>query len=347
MFKIFSKPVGIIGYSSYIPSLKLAVKEIVDLQKKSSIPVSNFYKAVPDYDEDVITFSLNILSQLKESFINVDFSKVGSIYVDSESFPYAVKPVGTILGEYLNLRKYSCANLEFPCKAGTAAMQIVTSEVLSGMVKMGLAIGVDIAQAKPGDNLEATAGAGGAGFLIGSDEELIIAKFLATASISTNTPDFWRRAGQKFPEHTGRFTGIPGYINHVSGIIEYLLKFTKMKASDIDFLVLHSPNLKFPDYVSKKHDFKTNSLVHRKLFKQIGNAYAGSSMLGLAHTLDKGKPGDYVLMVSYGSGAGADAFLLEITGNIVRNRAKTPLSLQISTASEISYLTYLKNRNLL
>ena len=36
-------------------------------------------------------------------------------------------------------------------------------------------------------------------------------------------------------------------------------------------------------------------------------------MIGLTGILDVAKPGDRILMVSYGSGSGSDAFDLEVT----------------------------------
>jgi hydroxymethylglutaryl-CoA synthase len=52
----------------------------------------------------------------------------------------------------------------------------------------------------------------------------------------------------------------------------------------------------------------------------MGNAYAGSSMLGLASVLDVAKPGAKIFYCSYGSGAGSDAFVFTVTNRILERR---------------------------
>lgn len=338
MFYKFTQPIGISAYGAYVPRLKLPVNEISKFHghKKSTL---KHFKAIAEKDEDTATFSIEILNNLQTNFPNVDLQSVESVYVGSESHPYAVKPTGTILAEYLGTNDLTSANLEFACKAGTAAMQIVAAQTACGMVSSGLAIGTDIAQARPADVLEMTAGAGGAGFLITKERENLVAKFLYTASVTTNTPDFWRRPGEKYPRHLQRFTGKPAYLKHVSMAIEKLLAGSKLNSENFDQVVLHSPNLKFPELIAKKYHFKNSSLVHRKLFPEIGNAYAGSSMLGLAYALDTSKPGDLILMVSYGSGAGSDAFVLQKKSG---KRMANKLTDQFKNRKLINYSEYLK-----
>ena len=65
-----------------------------------------------------------------------------------------------------------------------------------GMAAYALSIGMDTAQGRPGDALEYTAAAGGAAYLVGPEVDSL-AVFQGSYSFVTDTPDFWRRAGNR------------------------------------------------------------------------------------------------------------------------------------------------------
>jgi len=246
----------------------------------------------------------------------IDPAELRAIWVGSESHPYAVKPSSTVVAEAIGASpNIQAGDWEFACKAGTEAMVAAIALVGSGMGRYALAIGMDTAQGKPGDALEYTASSGGAAFVIGPREEAIV-NIEATYSFVSDTPDFWRRPEQKYPEHGQRFTGDPAYFKHVESAGRVMLEELGMKASDFTYAVFHQPNAKFPQRVAKVLGFSPNQIKPGLVVPVLGNTYSGSSMIGLAATLDQAKPGDTIFMASFGSGAGSDAFDIEVTDAI-------------------------------
>ncbi len=338
---------GIVGYGCYIPKYRIIVEEIAsvwgaDAQRiKKGLLVEE--KAIAGEDEDTATIAVeaakNALNRAR-----IEASKLGAIYVGSESHPYVVKPTATIVGEAIGAgNAYTAADLEFACKAGTAGMQACFGLVESGFIEYGLAIGADTAQGRPGDALEYTAASGGAAFIIGKNN--IIAKLLATCSFSSDTPDFWRRPFEKYPSHGSRFTGEPAYFRHVTNAARLLCEKLACEPSDFDYVVFHMPNGKFPLRAAKILGIPFEKLKDGFVVTKIGNTYSGCSLLGLCAVLDKAKPGERIMLVSYGSGAGSDAFAFEVTNLIEERRDLAPsVEEYIKKKVYVNYARYAKMR---
>jgi len=217
--------------------------------------------------------------------------------------------------------------------------------VKAGVIKFGLGVGADTSQGAPGDALEYSAAAGAAAFIFGNDK--IVANIVDTYAYMTDTPDFWRREYQYYPQHGGRFTGEPAYFKHVTSAARGIMQNNDMKPEDFDYVIFHQPNGKFPFRVGKMLGFKKEQIEPGWLVNKLGNTYSGSSPLGLAATLDIAKPGDMVLIVSYGSGAGSDAFIFEVTDRIeeVRNLAPLTRDLLDKNKNYLEYGEYAKFRH--
>jgi hydroxymethylglutaryl-CoA synthase len=317
-------PAGIVSYGVYIPRYRIKAEEIARVwgeREDMAQSLNVFEKSVPDFDEDAVTIAVEAArNALKRA--SIDPARIGAIYVGSESHPYAVKPTGTIVGEAISVdHQLTAADLEFACKAGTAAVQACLGLVSADMIDLGLAIGTDTSQGAPGDALEYTAAAGGAAYLIG--RENLAAEIEGFYSFTTDTPDFWRREGMPYPEHGGRFTGVPGYFKHVTSATRGLLKKMKTIPEDYDYAVFHQPNGKFPRRVAKSLGFSADQIDPGLVVPWIGNTYSGSSLIGLAATLDIAKPGERIFLASFGSGAGSDAFSIRVGDTIddIRDRA--------------------------
>ncbi len=340
--------VGIVSYGAYLPRYRIAPQEIGRVWGTDGDAMSRnlliFSKSVPSPDEDVITISIEAARNMMRR-CDVDPCDIGAIYVGSESHPYAVKPTGTVVAEAIGASpNLTVADYEFACKAGTAGIQTCMGLVGSGMIEYGVAIGADTSQGAPGDALEYSASAGGAAYLIGSKN--IVARIDRTCSFTTDTPDFWRREGQCYPSHGGRFTGEPAYFKHIMAASQSLMEKMSSKPADYAHAVFHQPNGKFPVRVAKQLGFSEKQIEAGLLTPFIGNTYSGAVPLGLASVLDIAKPGDRIFAVAYGSGAGSDAFDITVTNEILelrRDAAPTVKDL-VEHKKFLDYATYAKFR---
>jgi hydroxymethylglutaryl-CoA synthase len=332
---------GIVGYGAFIPRNRITAEEIARQWGKDPETITRGLllkeKSVPGLDEDTITISVAAgRSALERS--GVDPQRVGALYIGSESHPYAVKPSGTVVAEALGIGPhYHTADFEFACKAGTEAMFVALGLVESGRVEYAMGIGADTSQGAPNDALEFSASAGGAAYLFGKSDLLV--EVLETYSYTSDTPDFWRREGQFYPRHGGRFTGEPAYFKHVANGTKGLLAKANLQPKDFRFAVFHMPNGKFPQQAGKSLGFTKEQMEVGWIVPQMGNTYSGSSPTGLAAILDVADAGDLVLITSFGSGAGSDSWALRVTPLLLDRRGRAP-TVRSMLDGPRRYLTY-------
>lgn len=338
-----ARPVGIVGYGSYVPMYRLPDTEVARVWRgRGKGPIKE--KAVAGLDEDTTTMSIeaarNALARA-----GIDPQLLRAIWVGSESPPYAVKPSSTIVAEAIGATPYLlAADFEFACKAGTEALQAAMGLVGSGMADYAMAVGADTAQGRPADELEYTAASGGTAFIVGPAEESL-ARCLGSLSYVTDTPDFWRREYQRYPSHGGRFTGEPAYFHHIQSAAEAIMTEMGLQPADFAYAIFHQPNVKFPERVAERLGFTPEQIAPGLLSDVIGNTYAGAAITGFSATLDIAQTGDRILVVSFGSGAGSDAFVWETTPALGERRAKAPkVSDYIQRRVEVDYALYARYR---
>jgi hydroxymethylglutaryl-CoA synthase len=332
---------GIVGYGAYVPRKRIKTEEIARQWGKGPEAIQRGLlleeKSVPGPDEDTITISV-AAARAAIARAGIEPARIGAAYIGSESHPYAVKPSGTVLIDALGLGpEIHVADFEFACKAGTEAMFVSLALVESGRVEYALGIGADTSQGAPNDALEFSASAGGAAFIFGKDD--VLADVIDAYSYTSDTPDFWRREGEFYPRHGGRFTGEPAYFKHVEAASRRILERNDLKPSDFRHVVFHMPNGKFPFQVGKTLGFEKSQIETGWVVPTMGNTYSGSSPTGLAAILDVADPGDLILITSFGSGAGSDSFVLRATERLPERRELAPTVRSMLDGSR-HYLTY-------
>lgn len=332
---------GIVGYGAFIPRNRIKSEEIARQWGKDPAVIKRGLmleeKSVPGIDEDTITISVEAGRAAIER-AGIDPQLIGALYIGSESHPYAVKPSGTVVAEALGIGPdVHVADFEFACKAGTEAMWVALNVVESGRAKFAMGIGADTSQGAPNDALEFSASAGGAAYVFGKDH--LLADVVETCSFTSDTPDFWRREGEFYPRHGGRFTGEPAYFRHVTSATRTILERTGLKPADFRYAVFHMPNGKFPLAVGKELGFTKQQLETGWIVNTMGNTYSGSSPTGLAAVLDVAASDDLILITSFGSGAASDSFVLRATELLPQRRDRAP-TVRSMLDGHRRYLTY-------
>src|SRR5512143_2084913 len=138
-----AKPVGIVGYGSYVPRFRLPAKEVsrVWTGGKGGLPIKE--KAVPGMEEDGISMSMEAARNAMKR-AQIAPHELRAVWVASESHPYAVKPTSTLVAEAIGaVPNTQGADFEFACKAGTEALVAVMGMVGSGMAHYAMAVGMD------------------------------------------------------------------------------------------------------------------------------------------------------------------------------------------------------------
>jgi hydroxymethylglutaryl-CoA synthase len=334
---------GIVGYGAY--TSRFRIKE------------GNIERSVPFIDEDSVTAAVEA-GKLALIHSGVDSALVGKVYVGSESNPYAVKPISSKVAQVLKLGEedgdiqgVDAVDTEFACKAASSMFKDAASLVTypkSG-IKYAMVVGADNAQAAPrgcpGGELDVFVGYGGSACIFGRYD--VIAEMEGWYSCSSDTPDFWRRDGEPFPMHGGRFTGDPAYFKHVRKATTKLMDRLNLQAGDVDYFVTHQPNPRFPVKIAKELGFKDSQYAVSLQITRFGNTYSGCLLVGLAAVLDVAKPEERILVTSYGSGAGSDAYLFRTTSQLVEKRRRQKISVKYQAENPfVKYVDYNTYRRL-
>lgn len=334
--------VGVVSYGFYVPKYRIKTEVIANVWGKNPEDVKRSLliseKAVAGIDEDSLTMAFESASSALLD-AKIDLSKIKVVLFGSETHPYAVNPASTILAEFLGIEKnYLAYDTQFACKAATGALISAQALIKSGYSDYALITGSDKGMGKTHDVLEYTAASGSVSLLLGKDD--LILEILDFETFSSDTPDFWRREGIRYPSHGGRFTGKPSYFYHIEEASKSLFKKTGLTTKDFSYAVFHMPNGKFPIQVAKSLGFTDGQIKDSLTINYLGNSYTASALIGLMAVLEKAKPGDLIFLCSYGSGAGSDSFVLKVTKNILKRRKE--FTQIIKDKKYIDYPTYLK-----
>jgi hydroxymethylglutaryl-CoA synthase len=334
---------------SFYHEPKLVDKEI----KRTTEDLMLKNKLVVAPSDDSFTIGVKCLSGAIER-AGIDPLQLNAISFGTESSPLEVgsaTPIAgmtySMLGMPMPVYRYG-ASPEFACKPGTEAIRLASAVLKEkpDEVKYYAIVGCDTPQAEPGDDLQQSTSDGGGALILSKEEGPISIE--SSHSANTHFGDFWRIAGSKYPTHEGTGTGIPYFLLTNTVLFDMIEKnkFSKRELESEISYFFHEPNGKFPMNVAMglcdEYGLDFKKVKERVVSLPVGNMYAGNWFFHFSWAVEHAKPGDKILGISYGSGAGSDGFLIKINEGIedFKNRMPT-VEEQLKTTEDVSVKRYI------
>ena len=335
------KEIGITSYGVYMPRYRLGRKTIVGTMGWLNTPSLPGEKAIANFDEDSLTMAVAAGS---DCFRGKDQTGIDGLYFASTTSPYREGESASIVAAALDLPSHlRTADFTNSLKAGTSALLSACDAVQAGSMRSILVCASDCRLGKPGSLLEMMFGDGAAGLAVG--RERVVATFEDSYSLSYDFPDYRRDDGDRFVRAVEeRFIREEGYGKFIAEAISGLLGKAGLDTRDIARVAYPCLSLREHGAIAKKLGFQT-AQIQPPLLNLIGETGAASPLLLLAVMLDEAKPGDRILLASYGNGAEALSFA--VTPEIERRRSQRGIKQYLDSKKELtSYQKYLVFRDL-
>jgi len=337
--------IGITSYGAYIPRLRLsrmAIFQSMGWFAPAIIMVAQGERSMCYWDEDAITMAV---AASRDCLKGLDKKNIEGLFLASTTLPFADRQNAGIVSTALNLKTDILAS-DFTSsqKASTNALLAALESVKGGDRKNILVTAADKRETKPAYFYEMWFGDGAAAFTVGDTN--VIAEYKGSYSVSHDFVDHYRGAFKHF-DYTWeeRWIRDEGYSKIIPEAVGGLLKKLNITMNDVDKLV-------FPCFFKAEHKNIAKKLgatpekVVDNLHEVCGETGTAHPFLMMTAALDSAKPGDKILMASFGQGC--SAFLFEITENITKlpERKKFQKTLDNKETTD-NYLKFLKFRGLI
>ena len=336
---------GIVSYGAYVPRYRLKRMSIFQAMgwiNPTTIMLAQGEKAVANSDEDSITLATAASIDCLNGF---DRSKIDGLFFASTTMPYLERQNAGIIAGALNLRDdVRSADFTGALKAGTSSLISAMEGVGSKNVKEVLVCTADCRLGKMGSPQEMIFGDGGAAFLIG--DQGVIAEFKDSYSLTYDFVDHYRGSKTFFDRQwEDRWIRDLGFGEFVPKAVNGLLNKANLKISDFSKIIFQCQY-----EAGRKSLAKTLKMdpakIQDPLHSSVGETGTAHSLLMLAKALEEAKPGDKLLVVSFGSGC--DALYLEVTEEIARMKSRIGVQGYLGNRADLtSYQKYAVFRGML
>ncbi len=304
------------------------------------IMVAQGERSMCNWDEDAVTMAV---AAARDCLIGMDKNKLDACFLASTSLPFADRQNAGIISTALNLRDdILTSDFTASQKAGSTALLAALESVMGGARNNILVTASDMRETKPAWFHEMWFGDGAASLTVG--DKNVIAEFKGSYSVSYDFVDHYRGAQKKYDYNwEERWIRDEGYSKIIPEAVSGLLKKLDMTMDQVDKLV-------YPCFFKAEHAKIAKKLgagkekVIDNLHEVCGETGCAHPLLMLTKALDEAKPGDRILMASFGQGC--NAFLFTVTDKIeqlpMRDKFKATLELKETTDNYSKFLVFRK-----
>ena len=329
---------GIVSFGAYVPLWRLDRAAISSRLKGE--------KAVCNFDEDSITMAA---AAAIDCLKGVDRGGVDGLFFASTTAPYKEKQAAGLVAAATDLRhNILTADFANSLKAGTAALKLALDSAKAGSAKQTMVAAADRRQGPPMSAFDQSCGDGAAALLVGNSD--VIADLEASYSTSDEIMDIWRADGDTFLRTVHpRFVEVEGYERIIKETILGLMNENNLVPKDFTKIALYAPNARRATEVARSLGFDAKTQLQDGFFNIMGNTGVPYALMLFIAALEEAKPGDLILLASYGDGS--DAFAFRVTDQIKRmqeNNSRRGMKKHLETKRMIpDYKTYWLWRGLL
>ncbi len=292
---------GIMSIGAHIPRYRLSGKTAGQVWGGGG----GGERALANYDEDSLTMATEAAL---DALAGRDPAAVGACLFASTTSPYAEKSNATLLATVADLgAEILTADLTGSLRCGTTALRMALDLVKAGTASQALVAAADMRLVAPGTELEILLGDGAAAALVGEAD--VIATFEGAYTVSHEFTDVWRNQGDRYLQVGDlTFARAYGLDKHIPEAIDGLLAKLGLKRQEIAKVAYYAPDFRVHAALGRQLKFPEAAMLKEPVIAKAGNTGSASPLLGLASALEEAKPGDRILVVSYGSGAEALCF---------------------------------------
>lgn len=292
---------GILAFGAYVPLIRIDRGAIAATHSWAFPSLKGKgARALANWDEDSVTMAV-------EAARSIDPDGIGNVLFASTTAPFADLQSATLISAALQLPLTTgAADLSGSVRSGTSALLMAFQ---SGRPASTLVVAADARRAKPGSAQEMQYGAGAVALKVGPGNP--IARLVGSASRSDPFVDHYRGADSSYDyQWEERWVREEGYAKIVPEAIKAALDEAGVSAAEISAFCLPALIGGAAATVAKKTGIRPEAIADG-LQAKCGDTGAAHGLLMLAAALEQAKPGDRILIVTFG--AGCDVLLIEAT----------------------------------